>query len=317
MPAATAPKLRPRRPRRGYQGAYWFLLPNALGFLLFTLVPVLAALVLSLFEWAPVEGWHGLRWAAGSNYVEILGFHRAETGQTVANDPLVWYYLYNTTFLLLGIPVGMILSLFAALLLNQRLRGVVFWRAVFFIPSICSSVAVAVLWKWIYQPDGLLNSALQTVGIAGPNWLGDPTWAKPALIIMGLWIGVGGYNCVLYLAGLQNIPRELYEAAALDGAGFWARLRHITWPQLAPTTFFILVMSIIGGLQGHFVTIHVMTGGGPANSTTTLLYYIYQQAFAWHRMGYASALAVVLFVLILGLTLLQWKRGGQGIRQQY
>ncbi|HEY3398468.1 MAG TPA: sugar ABC transporter permease, partial [Armatimonadota bacterium] len=252
-----------------------------------------------------------------SNYVEILGFHREVAGAAVANDPRFWYYIYNTVFLMLGIPVGMILSLFTALLLNQKLRGIVLWRTLFFIPTICSSVAVAVLWKWILQPEGLLNQALALGGLAGPNWLGDPTWAKPALILMGLWIGVGGYNCVLYLAGLQNIPRELYEAAALDGANFWQRLRHITWPQLAPTTFFILVMSIIGGLQGHFVTIYVMTGGGPANSTTTLLYYIFQKAFAWHQMGYACALSVVLFVVILVFTLLQWKYGGQSVRQQY
>jgi multiple sugar transport system permease protein len=309
---------RPRsRPRASAHGAYWFLLPNTLGFLLFTLLPVLGALLLSLFHWDPVEGWSGLRWAAGGNYVEILGFHRAATGGLAANDPLLWYYLYNTAFLLIGVPVGMALSLFTALLLNQKLRGIVFWRALFFVPTICSSVAVAVLWKWIYQPDGLLNTALGTVGVAGPNWLGDPAWAKPALILMGLWVGVGGYNCVLYLAGLQNIPRELYEAAAIDGAGFWTRLRYITWPQLAPTTFFILVMSVIGGLQGHFVAIHIMTAGGPANSTTTLLYYIYQEAFEWHRMGYAAALAVILFVLILGLTLLQWKRGGRAIGQQF
>jgi len=312
-----APARRTASRHRRHRSAYWFLLPNGLGFLVFTLVPVVAALGLSFTHWDAIEGWQGIRWGGVDNYIEILGFHRGPEG-LVANDPRVWYYLYNTVFLMLGIPVGMILSFFTALLLNERLRGIVFWRTLFFIPTICSSVAVAVLWKWIYQTDGgLLNGFLRLLGLPGPNWLGDPAWAKPALIIMGLWIGVGGYNCVLYLAGLQNIPRELYEAASLDGAGFWQKLRYITWPQLAPTTFFILVMSVISGLQGHFVTIHVMTGGGPASSTTTFLYYIYQNAFQWHQMGYACALAVVLFVLILGFTLLQWKYGGQAVRQQY
>jgi multiple sugar transport system permease protein len=311
---------RPPQPapyRRRSRGAYWFLVPNGLGFLLFTLLPVLAALALALSRWDPLEGWHGLHWAGLGNFVEILSFHR-DAGRVVATDPAFWQSLYNTLYLMIGIPIGMAASLFTALLLNQKLRGIVLWRALFFVPTICSAVAVAALWKWIYQPDvGLLNGGLRAVGLSGPDWLGDPVWAKPALILMGLWVGVGGYNAVLYLAGLQNIPPELYEAAAIDGAGFWQRLRYITWPQLAPTTFFILVMSIIGGFQGHFVAIHLMTAGGPAGSTTTLLYYLYQQAFQWHQMGYACALAVVLLALVFLFTLLQWRHGGQGLRSQY
>ena len=307
----------PQPPRGRSRGAYWFLLPNGLGFLIFTLLPILAALALSFARWDPLEGWRGLLWAGLGNYIEIVSFHR-DAGRVVATDPAFWRSLYNTSYLMIGIPIGMVLSLLTALLLNQKLRGIVLWRALFFVPTICSSVAVAALWEWIYQPDtGLLNGALRLLGRSGPNWLGDPAWARPALILMGLWVGIGGYNAVLYLAGLQNIPRELYEAAAIDGAGFWPRLRWITWPQLAPTTFFILVMSIIGGFQGHFVAIHLMTGGGPAGATTTLLYYIYQKAFAWHQMGYACALAMVLLALVFGFTLLQWRFGGQGLKSQY
>ena len=314
MPTRRPPKPQTVSPRL-HRGAGWFLLPNALGFAVFTLLPVLAAFALSLVRWDAVQGWRGIHWAGLSNYVEILWVRREATAAALtAADPRFWQYLYNTVFLLLGVPVGMALSFLTALLLNQKLRGMLFWRAVFFIPTICPAVAVAALWKWIYQPDaGLLNGLLQVVGLPGPNWLGDPPWAKPALILMGLWVGVGGYNCVLYLAGLQNVPRELYEAASLDGAGYWQKVRYITWPQLAPTTFFILVTSLISGFQGHFVAIHILTHGGPANATTTLLYYIYQQAFEWHQMGYACALAVVLFLIIFGLTVLQWRRGGRAL----
>lgn len=299
--------------------AYAFLLPNILGFLVFTALPVVAALALSFCRWRAIESWEGIHWNALRNYVNILGFHQdAATGATVANDGPFWYCMYNTAYLMLGVPIGMVLSFFCALLMNEKVRGIVLFRTVFFIPTICSSAAVAVLWRWLYNPDeGLINQMLTMVGFQhAPNWLSDPMWAKPALIIMGLWVGVGGYNCVLYLAGLQNVPQELYEAADIDGAGWWTRLRYITWPMLAPTTFFILVTSIISGFQGHFTHIHIMTHGGPADSTTTLLYYIYQHAFVWHNMGYACALAMVLFAVIMVFTVLEWKRGGSAIEMQ-
>ncbi|MCD6351842.1 MAG: sugar ABC transporter permease [Armatimonadetes bacterium] len=293
-------------------GAYAFILPNFSGFLVFTLLPVLAALLLSFVRWDAITPWREAQWVGLGNYVHALGFQRdPATGQLVALDDRFWYYLYNTVFLMLGVPLGMALSLLTALLLNQRLRGQLFFRTVFFVPTVCSSVAVAVLFRWLYNPEyGLINDALRALGVEHPPyWLSDPAWAKPALILMGLWVGIGGYNCVLYLAGLQNIPAELYEVARLDGAGWWARLRHVTWPQLAPTTFFILVTSIISGFQGYFVGVHVLTGGGPAGSTTTLLYYIYQTAFMYHTMGYAAALAMILFVIVLALTLINWRAG--------
>jgi len=305
---------------RQFLGACGFLLPNLLGFLVFTLVPVVAAMLLSFVRWDAISPWQEARWVGIHNYVDILGFHRdPATGALTPNDDRFWYYLYNTVFLMLGVPVGMALSLVTALLLNRPLRGVVIFRTIFFIPTVCSAVAVAVLWRWIYQPDyGLLNELLRLAGIENPpNWLGDPAWAKPALILMGLWVGVGGYNCVLYLAGLQNIPEELYEAARLDGASWWARLTRITWPLLAPTTFFILITSIISGFQGFFVGVHIMTAGGPAGSTTTLLYHIYQTAFVYHEMGRASALAMILFAIVLVLTLINWRYGREAAQIIY
>jgi len=302
--AAPAP-----RGRRQWQ-AYWFLLPNALGFVTFTLLPVLAAFLLSFTRWDAVESWRGIHFVGLDNYAEILGFDRAAAGLT-PRDEQFWRTMYNTVFLMLGIPIGMALSFACALLMNQNLRGITFYRVIYFLPTVCSTVAVAVVWRWVYDADwGLLNQGLQMMGAANPpRWLLDPSWAKPALILMGLWMGVGGYNCVLYLAGLQNIPQELYEAASLDGAGWWQRTVHITWPMLSPTTFFILVMALISGFQGHFVAIHILTAGGPAGATTNLLYYIYRSAFDQQKMGYACTLAMVLFALIFVCTLVQWRLG--------
>jgi len=296
---------RPRARRRRHLGSYLFLAPNFLGFLAFTLLPVGAAFILSFTEWGLLG--HP-RYVGLANFSKLLGFHR-QGGALTANDPYFWKYLGNTVFLMLGIPLSIAGSLFSALLLNQRLRGVVLFRTLFFLPSICSAVAVTLLWKWIFQEDyGLLNTWLRGVGVADPpRWLVSTAWAKPAFIIMGLWTAVGGYNMILYLAGLQNIPAELYEAAAMDGANWWQRLRHVTWPLLAPTTFFITTMSIIAGFQGGFVAAYMMTGGGPAGATTTIMLYIYQNAFQWFQMGYAAAIACILFALIFGFTLLNWR----------
>ena len=305
--------------RRETLGAYAFLAPNIIGFLLFTALPVLGAIALSFCRWRAIESWQGIHWYGLQNYINILGFHHtAGAGSLIANDPQFWYFMYNTAYLMTGVPIGMVLSFFTAMMLNEKLPGIVFYRTIFFIPTICSSAAVAVLWRWMFSADeGLINASLQMLGAPqGPDWLSDPTWAKPALIIVGLWVGVGGYNCILYLAGLQNVPSELYEAADIDGANWWTKLRHITWPLLAPTTFFILITSIISGFQGHFTHIHILTRGGPADSTTTLLYYIYQHAFVWHNMGYACALAVILFLVVMIVTALNWKYGGRGVEMQ-
>jgi len=319
--ASTAPPTPPRRRSRAWLQALPFLLPNLLGFLVFTLLPVLACFGLSLTDYrlAPITGLSELGeqmpWVGMGNFARLLGWH-SEGGRLVANDAEFWRYLGNTLFLMLGIPLSIAGSLLLALLLNQRLRGITLFRTIYFLPTVSSAVAVVIVWKWIFhqQPNeiGLLNSVLMSLGLRHPpNWLGSMAWAKPAFIIMTLWAGVGGYNCVLYLAGLQGIPEELYEAAALDGAGAWTRLRHITWPLLSPTTFFVVTMSIIAGMQGSFLftAAFLMTGGGPAGATTTLMLYIYNYAISWHQLGYAAAIACVLFVLVFGFTLINWRYG--------
>jgi multiple sugar transport system permease protein len=322
-------------------GGYAFIGPNAIGFLTFTLLPVLAAFLLSFTEWdavRPVRNLHEARqlWVGGRHYGDIVAFHHGDSGKLVPNDPRFWQYSYNTLFLMLGIPIGIVLSLLAALLMNQKLRGIVVFRTVYFIPSICSAVAVAMLWRWLYNPKfGLLNDVLRVLHLVTPGgggllnglleglglkehgeplkWLTSTGLAKPSLIMMGLWAAIGGQNCILYLAGLQGIPDELYEAAEIDGANWWHKLRHITWPMLAPTTFFILVMSVIYGFQSGFVGIHMLTRGGPAGATTNLLYYIYNHAFEWFKMGRAAALSMILFVVVFTLTLVNWRFGRRGV----
>jgi len=351
--AAEKPKARPARRSRVRPAltGYAFLLPNIIGFLTFTLLPVFAAFALSFFQWDVIqpffpatvgsgqdaatmrekvsavvsgEGKRHAKFVGVRNYKEFLGWERDKrTGQIRSRDEKFWYYAYNTVFLMAGIPIGMALSLILALLLNTNLRGVVIYRTVFFVPAICAPPALALLWRWIYNPEyGPLNSVIIAVTrffgltVTPPAWLSDPDWAKPALILLGLWVGAGGYNCLLYLAGLQGVPQELYEAADIDGAGWWHRLRHITWPMLSPTTFFIFVMAIIAGFQGGFVYINLMTDGGPAGATTTLMYYIYLHAFRWFKMGRACALAVLLFVVVFGITLLNWRYGRRAVHYQ-
>lgn len=303
--------------KRESVAALGFLLPNLLGFLVFTLFPVFASLLIAFTNW---DLFRAPRWVGVFNFVSLLGWHRdGATGQTVMNDPFFWKYAGNTVYLMIAIPLGMVGSLLAALLMNQKLRGMTVFRTVYFLPTVCSGVAILVLWKWLYNNDiGLINAMIAWFGdhvlhraLTGPDWLGTVAWAKPSLILMGLWTGLGGFNMVLYLAALQGVPRELYEAAAMDGASGWKSFWAVTWPCISPTTFFVLIMGIIGGFQGGFMTANVMTQGGPAGSTTTIEYYIYNVAFTRFLMGYASAIAWALFVVILLFTLLTWRMGGK------
>jgi ABC-type sugar transport system permease subunit len=287
------------RPNRRGLSAWGFLLPNLTGFLALTLLPLVAAFALAFCEW-------DLGPRSLPHFVGLANF------AALFSDRDFWRYLGNTLFLMLGIPLNLFGAFLVANLLHQQLRGISIFRTLLFLPTMCSPVAVYVLWQWIFHyrtnEIGLLNSALMKLGVAHPpDWLGDPLWAKPAIILIGLWIGIGGYNCILYLAGLQNLPEEVFEAAALDGVNWWQRLRHITWPQLYPTTFFILIMSIISGFQGGFTAVYMLTKGGPGDATTTLIYYIYRNAFAEFRIGYAAAASVILFAFVLGFTLLNWR----------
>lgn len=297
------------RSKRGdFGAALLFLLPNALGFSFFTLFPVAAAVALSLFDW---NLFTEPRFVGLANFADLLGFRNTPEGWA-PNDPRFWKFTGNTLFLMLGIPVNVAASLGLALLLRRGGRLQVTFRTLYFLPSICTGIGIYVMWQWLLNPDsGALNKILAVVGIAGPGWLKSYEWAKPGLMLMGLWSAAGGTNMVLYLAGLQNVPPELEEAAALDGAGAWGRFRHVVWPCLRPTTFFILTMGLIHGFQGGFDAAYVMTRGGPDGSTTTVSYYIFQHAFRWFHMGYAAAIAVVLLGVIFVATALNWRWGSR------
>jgi len=303
-------KPRTKRKIREAASSYAFLMPNFLGFLLFTSGPVIFSLFLAFTKWDLLTD-SSLKWVGLENFVRLLWFHY-EAGAPVANDPYFWKYVGNTFFIMLGIPVGMAGSLALAIAMNQRLKGIVFFRTVYFLPTISMGVAIYMLWRWIYNEDfGLINSLLAMIGVDGPGWLTSTAWAKPALMIMNLWGTVGGYNMILYLAGLQGISPELYEAASIDGASPWQKFRSITWPMLGPTTFFIFVMSMIGGFQSGFEAAYIMTNGGPAGATTTISYYIWQNAYNWFKMGYAASIAWVLFIMVFSVTIFNWKVGGK------
>ena len=294
-----------------------FLSPNLLGFLAFTAFPVVASLALSFFEWDVIT-WPP-RFVGFENYIRLLGGH-VEAGRWVPHDPLFWKCTWNTLFLMFAIPVNMMGSLALAWMLNQRIRGLVGFRTLVFLPSISSAVAVALLWTWPYNPHfGLVNHLIQQGGnvlgfpLQGPQWLTDPRWAKPALMMMGFWTLVGGMNMIYYLAALQGIPHELYEAAEMDGAGAWRTFWAVTWPMISPTTFFILTMSMIGGFQGGFLNAYIMTRGGPSHATTTLEYYIFNHLYVYQHAGYAAAIAWLLFMAVLGVTIVHWKRSGKWV----
>ena len=285
---------------------YGFLLPNFIGFLVFTSIPVLVSLALSFMKVDLISDPKVFKVVGLDNFRQLFG------------DPYFWKYCWNTVVLMLAIPFSIAGSLILALALNQKIKGVVFFRTIYFLPTICSGVAIYVLWRLIYNSDfGVLNTLIAKFGallhlpLKGPNWLTDEAWAKPALIIMGIWQAVGGYNMILYLAALQGVPRDLYEAAEIDGASGWQKFWAVTWPQISPTTFFIATMSIIGGFQAGFDPAYIMTGGGPNGSTTTIIYYIYNNAFQWQQMGYAAAISWFLFLVILIITIAKWKVFGK------
>jgi multiple sugar transport system permease protein len=270
---------------------YLFLLPNILGFLVFSSVPVIATFSISLLDWDLIRA---PRFVGIDNYVKLL-----------TDDVLFRKVLWNTGYFVLGtVPAGIVLSLLLALAMNANVRGIAIFRALFFIPVISASVAVAMMWRWLYNTDfGLINVALTSIGLKAVPWISSTAWAMPSVIIMAIWKNLG-YNMVIFLAGLQSIPVHLYEAAAIDGANSYQRFRHITVPLLAPTTFFVLVISGISSFQ-VFDLAFVLTKGGPGDATNTMVMYIYAQAFQFFHMGYAAAIAWVLFAIIFVVTLLQ------------
>ena len=274
--------------RRNVVG-WLFIMPWFLGFLIFSLGPFLTSLWLSFTSWELIGP---ANWVGTRNFTTIFTEDQRFT-KTLFNS------LYYTVFY---VPLTLVLAFFIALLLNEQVKGRALFRTAFYLPSVSSGVGTMLLWVWLLNNDGLVNYFLGVVGIDGPNWLGSTEWAMPALIMMSLW-GLGG-TMIIYLAGLQAIPQYLYEAVAIDGGGAWAKLRHVTFPQMTPSIFFTLIIGVIDSLQ-VFSAAYVMTEGGPADSTLFYLLYLYYQAFRYFRMGYASAMAWMLFLLILVLTIVQ------------
>lgn len=287
-------RLRLTKVARAEERAAWlFLAPSLVLFAIFTAIPVISAFFISFTQW---NLFNEVTWVGIGNYLEL------------ARDEIFAKVLGNTAyFVLISVPVQIVLALLCALVLNRGIKGQTFFRVVYFLPVVTSTIAAALVWAWLFNSNfGLINAGLSLVGVTElPKWMGSTRWAMPAIIIVSIWQNLG-YAMVLFLAGLQNIGRDVHDAAALDGATGWDRFWHITLPLLSPTTFFVLVISIIGSFQ-VFELVLVMTKAGPANATNTLVYYIYQNGFQFYQMGYASAAAMVLFLIVLAFTLVQYK----------
>ena len=278
---------------------YLFILPWTIGFLAFIFGPIVASFVLSFSRYDIISS---PRFVGLDNFAELV------------TDELFWRSLYNTLYIVvIAVPLGMVISFAVALLLNQKVRFMASYRTMYFMPSIVPAVASAALWLYLLQPQwGLINGVLEFVGIPGPGWLASEVWSKPAIIMLMVW--ASGGTMIIYLAGLQDIPDSLYEAAEIDGAGWGQKFRHVTLPLMTPTIFFTLVLGIIGTFQ-VFDVIFVLTDGmgGPLNSTLVYLIYLYRNGFNFFRMGYASAMAWILFMIILVITIIQFRMASRWV----
>ncbi len=308
MAAGIASSVKPEAPKRGrladfkrsFTGlrreetiaGYLFLAPNFIGFIIFMLFPILFAFYIMLTDW---------KLANDPQFIGLKNF------ETMLNDRIFWKSLGNSFYYtFIAVPTGIFIAFWLALALNRKMRGIIFFRTVYFLPQITLTVAAATVWRWIYQPEiGLINHILEIFGIEGPKWIHNTRWAMPSVIIMSNWQGIG-FAMLILLAGLQGIPEEYYEAASIDGASGWQRMRFVTLPMLTPALFFVVVTSLIGAFQA-FDQFYVLTEGGPAQATTPLTLYIFQNAFRFFKMGYGAALAAVLFVIILIITVIQWQ----------
>ena len=273
----------------------WLMVsPWLIGFICFSALPMFASLIISFTEWDMLSK---PEWVGFENYKTLF-----------FEDPLALHSLNITIlFTIVSIPLNIVFGLALAMLLNTSIRGLAIFRTIYYLPAILSGVAVALMWRWIFSTEfGLLNALLSMIGIEGPAWLTDRIWVLPSFVIMRLW-SVGG-GMIIYLAGLQSIPSNLYEAANIDGANWWHRTRFITLPMLSPTIFFQLIVGFIFSMQ-IFTEAFIMTNGGPADASLFYLLYLYRTAFQYFDMGYASALAWVLFVVILVLTIILFKTG--------
>lgn len=307
--------MRLSRRARETVNAFLFLLPAVLILIAFRVIPILLSVRMSLFDW----GMAGPRAFVGlTNYLQVL------------KDPMFYKSLLNTGwYILFEVPTTLLLSLFIALMLNQQIRGLSIYRTIYYLPVVTSIVAVSVVWKWLLHPErGVLNYLLSLIGVTGIRWLQDPrgvfqlllgtrgenlpyalrgpSIAMLALVLMGIWKALG-YNIVIFLAGLQNIPKTYYEAARIDGATGFKTFWKVTWPLLSPTTYYVLIMSSIAAFE-TFAQVWIMTGpppGGPLSTTKVVMYYFYENAFELWRLGYGASIAFVAFLIIFGLTVFQ------------
>ena len=297
------PSTRPRRgnaqARRNFLWGLFFTSPAIIGLLWFTAYPLLASLYYSFTSYSMFGS---IRWIGLVNFTDLF------------TDSNWWLSLYNTFYLLIfSVPLGILIALGMALLLNAKVRGITLYRTIFYLPSIIPIVAAAVVWNYVLNPQyGVLNNILGIFGINGPGWLSSPDWAKPALILISLW-GVGNLMIIM-LAGLQDVPQDLYDASRVDGAGVWARFRNVTLPFLSPHLLFALVTGLIAAFQ-YFAPAYVLSNGEgtPAGSTLISSLYLYQNAFRFFKVGYASAMAWVLFIIVVVCTLLVFRFVGRHI----
>ncbi len=294
--------------KRNLRNGLLFASPWLVGFCCFTIYPIIMSIYYSFCRFDAITKPH---WAGMENYHNLL-----------FNDPLFWKSLWTTFYMVIfGLPTALIFALFLAILLNQKVKGLALYRTIFYLPSITPVVASSILWMWLLNPQiGLINYVLRPIlngintlthlSLAVPGWLADPHWSKPALVLMGLW-GVGN-TVIIFLASLQEVPEELYEAALIDGAGATRKLWHITLPLISPVIFFNLIMGIIGYFQ-YFTQVWVMTRGGPEDSTAFYALYMFNNAFLFFKMGYASAMAWILFAITLVCTLIVFKTSSKWV----
>jgi multiple sugar transport system permease protein len=288
--------------RRNLRNGLLFASPWIVGFLIFTAYPLLASLYYSCCAYSGLCTPH---WVGAANYQQMF-----------FEDELFWRSLRNTAYMVVvALPLGLIAALSLAMLLNQKVRGIAAYRTIYYLPSLVPAVASAILWLWLFNPEiGLINTVLKPmfdiIHIPPPAWLGDPIWAKPALVLMGVW-GAGG-GVIIYLAGLQDVPTSLYEAASLDGAGAWSRFWNVTLPMISPIIFFNLIMGIIGMFQ-YFTQAYIMTKGGPQDATMFYALHLFNSAFVDWKLGYASAMAWVLFAITLVCSLVVMKTSARWV----
>ncbi|GIK75843.1 MAG: spermidine/putrescine ABC transporter permease [Chloroflexota bacterium] len=287
----TRPPRRRRLPR--WLIGYVFISPWLLAFVAFEAYPILSGFYHSFTDWTATG--RAERFVGLDNYVEAF-----------TRDPLFWKAVSNTIYFIgVSVPLGIIAAFALAMMLNSKISGTTLYRTIYYLPSVVPAVAAVIVWIFIFETRrGILNFGLELVGLPAIRWLSDPAWAMPALIIMSLW-SIGA-SMIIFLAGLQGIPQELYEAAEVDGANGWHNLWRITVPLMTPTIFFNLVMSLVAAFQA-FNNAFIMTNGGPNNATLLYMLHLYNNAFRYFRMGYASALAVVLFIIVFGLTLFVYR----------